>query len=119
MSSKQPRKQRKARYTAKFHERHAYVSVHLSKELREKLKTEKRNVSVRKGDMVKIMVGKYEGKKGKVARVNLAKARVFIEGVTMKQAKGTEKLLPINPSNLLLLEADFSDKFRRKALDRS
>ena len=43
------------------------MSVNLSKELRKK--HGKRNAPVRKGDVVKIMRGKFKGKKGKIIEV--------------------------------------------------
>ena len=53
-SSKQPRKQRKYLANAPLHLKKKFISVNLSKELRKK--HGKRNVSLRKGDIVKIMV---------------------------------------------------------------
>ena len=47
MITKQPRKQRKERYTAPLHKRQKYVHAPLSKALREELK--KRNAQLRKG----------------------------------------------------------------------
>ncbi len=118
MSSK-PRKQRKARYDACLHERQKMVCVHVSKELREKLKTKRRSLPVRKGDRVKIMRGENKGKSGKVSRVELNSLKVFVEGIAIRKAKGAEELIPLDASNLLLLEADFNDKQRKAILDRS
>ena len=59
-SSKQPRKQRKYAANAPLHLRKKFVSANLSKDLRKK--QGKRNIPLRKGDIVKIMRGKFKGK---------------------------------------------------------
>ncbi len=108
--SYQPRKQRKKLFKAPLHKRQKLVAAHLSKELQKELKT--RSLPVRKGDKVRIMRGKFRGKEGKVVRVDLKKIRVYVEGVTIKRADGTERLVPIHPSNLLILDVDRSDERR-------
>lgn len=119
MVSSQPRKQRKAVYDAPLHERQGMVCVHVSKELRAKLNTKKRSLAVRKGDTVKVMRGKNKGKNGKVSRVSLNDLKVFIEGIVVKKAKGEEQLIPVDASNLLLVEADMNDKERKQVLERA
>ncbi|MEM3030707.1 MAG: 50S ribosomal protein L24 [Candidatus Micrarchaeia archaeon] len=119
MPSIQPRKQRKARFAAPLHARHRLVAAHLSKEARQKLGTKRRSLPLRKGDRVKVLRGEHKGKTGKVARVSLSSLKAFVEGVVVKEAKGTEKLCPIDPSNLLILEADVADKQRAEVLGRS
>lgn len=114
--SKKPRKQRKFVYNADQHLRRKMLSVHLSKELREKY--HRRSFPVRKGDEVQIMRGKFKGKKGKVARVNYKKYRIYIEGITIKKADGTERLFPIHPSNTMIVSLDLSDKKRVEALEK-
>jgi large subunit ribosomal protein L24 len=94
------------------------VSAHLSKELRAKLSTKKRSASVHKGDRVKLMRGENKGKSGKVIEVDLANLKIFVEGVTRRNAKGVEKLMPIEPSNLLILEGEFT-KDRLAMIQRS
>jgi len=118
-SSKKPREQRKARYEAPLHMRHCLMAVHLAKELREKLKTKRRNLPVREGDRVKIMKGEHRGKSGKVTNVDIGRGKVFVEGVVIKRGKGGEAFIPIEPSNLMLIEADMSDKMRNRILERS
>ncbi|MBI4399838.1 50S ribosomal protein L24 [Candidatus Micrarchaeota archaeon] len=117
-SSKQRRKQRKARFTAPMHKRQRLVNVHISKELKQKLKTKRRSIGIRKGDKVKIMCGSKKGFIGKVAEVDLRSLKILVEGTTTRKAKGTEVLLPVDPSNLLLLDGDF-EKNRKEILDRS
>jgi large subunit ribosomal protein L24 len=113
-----PRTQRKALYGLKLHERRKLISAHVSKELKEKLKTAARSIPMRKGDRVKVMRGSHKGKTGKVSEISLARSVVFIEGIMARKAKGGEVPVPFHPSNLLILEADFSDKERKAMLSR-
>ena len=116
-SSKKPRKQRKYVYHAPLHVRHKFLSSHLSKELREKYK--KRSFSVRKGDEVQVMKGKFKKKTGKISRVDTKKIKVYIDGMTRKKVDGTEIQVPIHPSNLKIINLNLEDKERIKALSRS
>lgn len=100
--------ERKKFYEAKLHERKNMMHVHVSKELGKKLNTKKRALLVNKGDAVKIMRGSHRGKAGKVAKVNYNKLKVYLEGVSRKNAKGTEILIAFQPSNLMLTELNMS-----------
>ena len=117
-NSIQPRKQRKFRYNAPLHLRRKMVGVHLSDELKAKLSTKRRSAPVHKGDRVRLMRGERKGHTGKVMDVALADLKVYVEGVTRRTAKGVEKLSPIDPSNLLLVEGEFS-KDRLAMIQRS
>ena len=117
-NSVQPRKQRLFRYKAPLHLRRKMVSVHLSKELRAKLSTKKRSAPVHKGDRVKLMRGDRKGQAGKVVEVDLHNLKVYMEGVSNRTAKGVEKLAPVEPSNLLLIEGEFT-KDRLAMIQRS
>jgi len=101
-TSDKPRQQRKYRYTAPLHLRRHFVHVHLSKDLRAKMKT--RAVAVKTGDKVKVMRGNFAGKEGKVMSVNLTRTKIFIEGMTAKKQKGKEVAVPFEPSNLMIME---------------
>lgn len=114
--SKQARKQRKFLYNAPLHLRRKMLSSHLSKELREKYK--RRSLPLRKGDEVSVMSGKLKGKTGKIARVNLNKYRVYIEGISRKRTVGTEIQVSIHASNLKIINLNLSDKRRIKMLER-
>jgi len=116
-SSKQPKKQRKYVYNAPLHVRHKLISVHLSKELREKYN--KRSFPVRKEDEVEIMKGEFKKKTGKVSRVDLKKIKVYIDGITRKKVDGSEVQVPIHPSNLKIINLNLDDKKRLNALTRS
>lgn len=115
--------ERKKFHTEKLHKRKSRMHVHLSKDLRAKLKVKKRAVLVRKGDTVKVMRGPGRGKEAKVSDVNVLRRKVFVEGVVAKNARGREVSVALEPSNLLLtvLEATkerksiFSEEAFRKA----
>lgn len=112
-ASVQPRKQRKYRYNAPLHIRGHFLNAHLVKELREKQGM--RAVRVRTGDKVRVLRGTFKGREGKVTGVDLQKGKLTIEKVEMIKKDGATKVAyPINPSNVLIVELDTSDKRRFK-----
>jgi len=113
-SSKNPGKQRKFVYHAPLHVRHKLVSVQLSKELRAKYG--KRNISARKGDEVEITTGEFKKKTGKIRKINLKKMKIYIDGITRKKVEGTDIQVPINPSNLKIVNLNLEDKKRVEKL---
>jgi large subunit ribosomal protein L24 len=114
--SKKARKQRKFLYQAPLHIRRKLISAHLSKELREKYKT--RSIPLRRGDEVEIMRGEFKGKRGKIAKVDLKKYRIYVEGITRKRSIGTQALVPIHPSKVRVINLNLEDKRRVKILER-
>ncbi len=84
----------------------------------------RRSLKLRKGDRVQVISGKDRGKSGRVLRVDVAKERLYVEGLNMikrhtrpQQAAGTsaqtaaqlggviEREGPIHISNAMLLDA--------------
>ena len=116
--SRQARKQRKFRYNAPNHARRKMVSAHISKELRAKLGTARRSIQPRKGDKAKVVRGDHRGHTGKIFEVDLSTLKVYVEGAHTRTAKGLEKLVPLDPSNIVLLDGEFA-KDRLSALNRS
>ena len=123
MSSKQPRKQRLARYTAPYHRRHQEMASPIDKGLRERQLARgfmyPRAMPVKKGDRVMIVRG--EGKSKSATAVSLVdrKARkVYVEGFTYFISDGSELQRPIDASNLVIINPDWSDIRRRKVLNR-
>ncbi len=98
-----PDTERKKHYKAKLHKKRNSLHVHLSKELRGKLKKKKRSILVRRDDKVKILRGPGKGKEGKVSRVDVSKRKVFVDGITVRNARAKEVLVPLQPSNLILV----------------
>ena len=115
-SSKQPRKQRKYLANAPLHIKKTFMASNLSKELRTKYK--KRNLTVRKGDKVKVMRGQFKGKSGKINRINLRKTLVYIDGIEITKREGTRIFHPVHPSNLRIEDLNLDDKKRQKILQR-
>ncbi len=116
MASPKPKVQRKAFYNAPLHLRHKLASAHLSRELRDKLGI--RSLPVVVGDRVMIMKGDHKGKTGKVVEVDLKGLWVKVEGITRKKADGTEVLVKFRPWNLLILDLNLKDKWRRRIIER-
>ena len=111
-ASKQPRKQIKYAANAPLHLKRKMLSVNLSKELRKKFK--KRNIVVRKGDTVKVMIGKFKKKTGKITAVNVKTSKVIIEGITVKKQDGSKANIKMRPSNLQIIELNLDDKKRMR-----
>ena len=106
----QPRKQRKALYTAPLHIRRKLMSANLSKDLRADIG--KRSLPIRVGDKVQVVRGDFKGHEGKVESIDAKRYKVTVEGVTLSKPDGNAVLLPIHPSNLMIIEADLKDDRR-------
>jgi len=98
--------ERKRYHKEKLHKRKNRLHVHLSKDLRAKLKVKKRSILVRSGDRVRVMRGPGKGKEAKIADVNTVRRKVYVEGVVSKTAKGRETPTALEPSNLMLLSLE-------------
>jgi len=115
-SSSQPRKQRKYSANAPLHIKRKFLSVNLSKELRKK--HDRRNIPAIKGDTVKIMVGKFKKKQGKIISVDTKTSKIKIEGITVKKQDGSKANVKIHPSNLQIIELNLEDKKRIKTMNK-
>ena len=116
MKSIQPNKQRKKIFNAPQHKKRKWMSSHLEENLL--LKYDKRAISVIKGDTVKVMRGSFKGHEDKVARVNVKKRYLEIEGLIMSKADGNKIAKPIHPSNVMITKLNLTDKWRRMKLER-
>jgi ribosomal protein uL24 len=119
--------ERKIFYTEKLHKRKNRLHMHLSKDLRGKLKVKKRAILARQGDTVRVMRGPGKGKEAKIAQVNVLKRKVQVEGVVVKNLRGKEVPISLEPSNLLLIALEttperkeiFSDEaFKKKEVKK-
>ena len=115
-SSKRPGKQRKYLANAPLHIRKKFLSVNLSKELRKTYK--RRNISLKKGDIIKIMRGKFKGKQGKIKEVKLKISKVIIEVIQIKKQDGSKVDVKLQPSNLQIIELNTEDKRRFKQINK-
>jgi len=113
-ASKQPRKQRKYQANAPLHLKKKLLSVNLSKDLRKK--HSKRNTPVKKGDVVKILRGKFKKKQGKVLEIKIKVAKIFVENIQVKKQDGSKVNIPLKASNLQIIELNLEDKKRRNKL---
>lgn len=114
-SSKQPKKQRKYRSNAPLHIKHKFMASHLSKELRQK--HNKRSITLRKGDKIKILRGNFKGKSGVVERVVSKRDKIYVNGIEVIKKDGTKQLVPLRPSNLLITQLNLDDKKRKLKLE--
>jgi len=114
-ASKQPRKQRKYIANAPLHLKRKMLSANLSKELRKKYS--KRNIEIRKNDVVKIMRGKFKGKQGKVLSANIKRLKIVVEGIQVKKQDGSKVNVKLRPSNLQIIELNVEDKKRIESLN--
>ncbi len=115
-SSKQPRKKRKYIANAPLHIKRKFLSVNLSKELRKKYG--KRNIVLRKGDIVKIMRGKYKKKQGKVIEIKIKNGKIYVEGIQITKRDGSKTNVPLKASNLQIIELNLEDKKRIKKMKK-
>lgn len=115
-ASIKPSKQRKYRFAAPLHVKKSFMHSHLAKDLRKKFK--KRAVSIRKGDKVKIMVGNFRKQEGRVERVDLKKTKVYVSGIEKTKKDGSKRFIPLDPSNLMIIELMTEDKKRQSILER-
>ncbi len=123
MSSKQPRKQRLARYTAPYHRRHREMAAPIDRGLRERQMDRgfmyPRSMAVRKGDRVMIVRGEGKSKSAtRIAKVDRKARKIYVEGFTYFKSDGTELQRPIDASNVVIINPDWSDMKRRKLLTR-
>lgn len=101
MKTRNPKKQRRKRNEMALHLKKKLLNAPLSKGLKKELKRKKLNV--KKGDEVKVLKGSKKGHIGKVKRVDLGKSKVFVDGFIRKRADGTELMVPVQASNLLIV----------------
>jgi len=112
ITSSQPRKQRKFRYTAPLHIKNRFLNAHLSDELSKEygIKT----LRVIEGDTVKVMRGDHAGTEGKVREVDVKHECVIVDGVSEVKADGKEVPRRLHASNLLITKLNTDDERRLK-----
>jgi len=122
VSSKQPRKQRKGRATAKPHNKRKLISAHLCGDSGNDLIKQYncRSLPVIKGDVVKIVRGDEDilGKEALVTDIFSRNLKIGLEGVNIKKADGTEIARKISPSNVIITKLNLSDARRKEKLER-
>ena len=115
-ASKRPNKQRKYLAKAPLHLRKKFVMANLSKELRKKYN--KRNIQIKKGDVARIMRGKFKKKQGKILSVNLKRLKITVEGIQIKKIDGSKVNVPLKASNLQIIELNLDGNKRIKNIPK-
>ena len=115
-SSTQPRKQRKYQYNAPSNIASKFLTVNLSKELREKHGT--RNTRIRKGDKIKILRGNFKNKTGTIDKVITKNYKVYVTGIEIQKKDGSKAKVPITISNTQIIELNLEDKRRKNKLTK-
>jgi len=110
--SKQPRKKRKYAANAPLHIKRKMLNANLAKELRKKYN--KRSLVIKKGDIAKIMRGKFKNKQGKVMNVDTKRSKITLDGINLTKIDGSKVSVKMQPSNLQIIELNLDDKKRIK-----
>lgn len=92
------RKQRKAHFTAQGTDLTKQFTAQLSKSLQEEFSIKR--IPIRPNDRVKILVGKFKAKEGKVVKVNRHQKKICIEDCTITKKDGVIKYIGVHPSNV-------------------
>ncbi|KON31174.1 50S ribosomal protein L24 [miscellaneous Crenarchaeota group-15 archaeon DG-45] len=111
-----PGKSRKRRFNAPHHVRRKFLSSPLSPSLRAQHGV--RTMPVRRDDTVAVTKGDRRMTEGRVTRVNAARGRLFIEGVTRQRLDGSSVPIPVRPENVMIMRLSLDDERRRRILDR-
>ena len=114
VSSRSPRRQRRALYTAPTSERRRRMTALLSRELRQRFR--RRNLPLRKGDTVRVLSGSYAGREERVAKISRRGYSVTLENVTLKTAEDKLKPLGLRPAHLVITRLNLADPWRRRSL---
>ena len=118
MVSSKARVQRKNQANAPTRVKRKMLAAHLSDDLRKKYGV--RSARVCKGDTVIVVRGNSDIRnvEGKVVSVYTKTGRVAIEGITIKQADGTDTERPIHASNLTIVKLNAEDQWRVESLSK-
>lgn len=112
ISSSQRRKQRKYRYNAPLHIKRKFVKCNLSKFLRGD--TKRKNIIPIKGDKIRVMRGTFKNKEGIVREVNAKHTKIYVEEIKKKGEKGKDIFVPLEPSNIQIIELNLKNPRRIK-----
>jgi large subunit ribosomal protein L24 len=73
---------------------------------------------VRRDDTVTVMKGDRKMTEGRVIRVDPARGRLLIEGVTRQRLDGSTVQTPVRAENVMIMRINLDDEWRRKMLER-
>ena len=121
-ASKQPRKQRRARYNAPPHKKRKLMSSHLCGDSGNDLikQYNVRSLPVVKGDLVRVVRGDEDivGKEALVTDIFVNNMKIGLEGINVKKADQSETARKIDPSNVIIVKLNLSDPKRKEKLDK-
>lgn len=102
--SAKPRKQRLYKINAPMHIKRKFLILHIAKQLRQKIGIKQKRIGARSGMKVKVIKGKYKKREGLISRISISECRLYIEGISQRNARGREKLIGISPSNVEVID---------------
>ena len=109
------RTQRKLQLSAPSSIKRRLMSCHLAKTLRDEHKL--RALPIKRGDEVKILKGKWKGKKGKVVQVYRRRSIIHVDKIQREKQNGQTVFFPIRPS-YCIIEKLVNNKDRKKTIER-
>jgi large subunit ribosomal protein L24 len=120
IKSKKPRKQRKALYNIKNHQKSKGLSGRLADFLRDQYGI--RRLPLRIGDQVRVCVGEYKDFEGEVIEVDRKNQRIKIKEAVFEKTDGTQFHPSIHVSNLIITklkrEGKKMDGWRAQIIER-
>ncbi len=129
VQSRKPGKQRKEQANVPIHVMRKRVRARLQLDKPDERLAGIRSVTVRVGDIVRVVRGDHAhggkrvgGKRkanalsGKVVRLESSSGRLFIEGAKSTKADNKEEAAPIHCSNVVVVRLDETDKLRMQRL---
>ncbi|MGV9173810.1 MAG: 50S ribosomal protein L24 [Promethearchaeia archaeon] len=120
INSKKPKKQRKALYTAKNHQRSKLLSTRLADFLQEEYGV--KQLPLRVGDSIRIVNGEFKDFEGEVIEIDSKKQRAKIKEAVFEKTDGTEFHPSIHISNLIITsfkeEGKKMDPWRAHMIER-
>ena len=111
VTSKKPRKQRRALMYPKNHQLSKLFTGPLDDALQEIYGIKR--MPVRVGDSVRIIKGEFDGIEGKVLSLNKRTRRLTIEEATLQKRSGENYYIPIAVSNIIITKFE-TDKAGKK-----
>ena len=109
------RTQRRLQLSAPSSIKRRLMSCHLNKTLRDTHKL--RALPIKRGDEVKILKGKWKGKKGKVVQVYRRRSIIHVDKIQREKQNGQSVFFPIKPS-YCVIEKLLDNKERKKTIER-
>merc|ERR1719259_1906 len=108
-------KDRKAHFQSDARARRKIMSARLAPELVKQYGI--KSIPICRGDKVIAKVGTVADAEGTVSSVYRLKFQVLVDGISRKNQKGEEKLIPMQASNLMITSLNMTNS-RMKVVDR-